>query len=40
MRQYIVDMRPGWTLEYVDSLGMNDVQDLLYYAEGKHKARA
>jgi len=38
MRQYIVERRPGWTLEYVDSLRMRDVQDMLAFWDGKYRA--
>ena len=38
MRQFIAEQRPGWTLEYVDSLGMTDVQDMLAFWDGKAKA--
>lgn len=37
MRQIIAD-RTGWMLEYVDGLGMADVQDMLAYWTGKAKA--
>lgn len=38
MRQYIAERHPGWPLEYVDSLTMRDVQDMLAFWDGKAKA--
>lgn len=39
MRQYIADIRTGWTLAYIDSLSWSDLRDLLAYVNGKAKAQ-
>lgn len=38
MRQIVAD-RTGWTLDYVDTLAMADVMELLAFWDGKNKAQ-
>lgn len=38
VRQWIADLRPGWTLDYIDNLSLRDLYDVINYANGKAKA--
>ena len=39
LRQQISDSKPGWTMEYIDSLSWREVNDLIAYMDGKAKAQ-
>ena len=39
LRQQIADHRPGWTMDYIDTLSWRDVADLVDYIKGKTKAQ-
>lgn len=36
-RQRISELRPAWTLEYIDSLSVQDVNDLLGYVRARSR---
>lgn len=39
LRQQVADMRPGWTLGYIDELfESGEIEDVLSYLDGKAKA--
>lgn len=40
MRQRIAEVRPGWQLDYIDTLTWQDVEDLWAYLDGVAAARA
>ncbi|QPC82116.1 hypothetical protein G4Y79_20900 [Phototrophicus methaneseepsis] len=39
-RQHIAELRPGWTLDYIDRLSQADILDVLAFKKGQAKAQA
>lgn len=37
-RQVIAEMRPGWTMDYIDTLDSLEIIDIFAYADGKARA--
>lgn len=38
IRQVIADHRPGWTMEYIDNLSIDEVNDLFAVKQATRKA--
>lgn len=38
-RMRLSALRPAWTLEYIDGLSVQDINDILGYAKGIYRAK-